>query len=123
MLLDILQQVEGVQRDGLIPCAAVVAGVELGSDGICKCGIIRGDSLGLFCGEINNGRCGCRGNGVDLCGVEFDDLTDVLTYKVGLYRFNAFGNCDGRIIFVVSLGDNVIILFHGFGLLFCNGIW
>lgn len=41
-LLYILQQVESVQRDGLVPCAAVVASVEFGADGICKCGIVDG---------------------------------------------------------------------------------
>ena len=47
-LLHIVQQVKSVQRDGLIPCAAVVAGVEFGADGISKCGIIDGLFLWLL---------------------------------------------------------------------------
>lgn len=53
--LDILQQVESVQRDGLIPCAAIVAGVEFGADGIRECGVVdvffHGFFL-LFCGGV-----------------------------------------------------------------------
>lgn len=54
-LLHIVQQVKSVQRDGLVPRAAIVAGVEFGADGISECGIIDGLFHGfvlLFCDGV-----------------------------------------------------------------------
>ena len=47
-LLHILQQVKSVQRDGLVPCAAIVAGVEFGADGLSECGIVDGLFPGIL---------------------------------------------------------------------------